>query len=56
MNSKLAKNTLVVEFIGVTGVGKSTLIAAVKQLLSAQGLRVHDADATTGHRRADPAA
>jgi thymidylate kinase len=34
-----AKATLVVEFIGVTGVGKSTLIAAVLQALTAQGLR-----------------
>lgn len=39
-NCKNGKNTLVVEFIGVTGVGKSTLIAATVQFLSAQGYRV----------------
>jgi thymidylate kinase len=44
LNSKAANNPLVVEFIGVTGVGKSTLIAAVAQFLSAQGLRVRDAE------------
>ena len=35
-----ARRTLIVEFIGVTGVGKSTLIAAVIQDLVAQGLHV----------------
>jgi ABC-type nitrate/sulfonate/bicarbonate transport system ATPase subunit len=44
LNFKAVKNTLVVEFIGVTGVGKSTLIAAVAQFLSAEGLRVRDAE------------
>jgi hypothetical protein len=44
LSSRAANNTLVVEFIGVTGVGKSTLIAAVAQSLSAQGLRVRDAE------------
>jgi hypothetical protein len=33
-----------VEFIGVTGVGKSTLLAAVKDSLSLQGLRVCQAE------------
>ena len=33
-----------VEFIGVTGVGKSTLSAAVAQVLAAQGLHVCDAE------------
>jgi thymidylate kinase len=33
-----------VEFIGVTGVGKSTLLKAVAELLSKQGLRVRDAE------------
>jgi thymidylate kinase len=38
------RTPLVVEFIGVTGVGKSTLLAAVEQSLSAQGLRVRQAE------------
>lgn len=44
VHSKKAKSTLVVEFIGVTGVGKSTLSAATAQFLSSQGLRVCTAE------------
>jgi hypothetical protein len=39
-----ARQNLVVEFIGVTGVGKSTLIAAVRKALSDRGLHVADAE------------
>jgi thymidylate kinase len=44
LRSRAARNIPVVEFIGVTGVGKSTLIAAAAELLSRQGFRVRDAD------------
>jgi hypothetical protein len=39
-----ARKPLVVEFIGVTGVGKSTLLAAVTESLAAQGLRARQAE------------
>jgi thymidylate kinase len=38
------RGNLVVEFIGVTGVGKSTLMAATKQALSDQGYLVQSAE------------
>jgi hypothetical protein len=44
LNFKKGESPLVVEFIGVTGVGKSTLVGAVAQFLSAQGFRVRDAE------------
>jgi PST family polysaccharide transporter len=36
---------LLVEFIGVTGVGKTTLVAAVAEFLAEQGLHVREAEA-----------
>jgi PST family polysaccharide transporter len=39
-----AGGSQVVEFIGVTGVGKSTLMAAVSQAMNAQGYRVMSAE------------
>ncbi len=44
MSSSSSSKPLVVEFIGATGVGKSTLLSAVAEHLSAQGFRVHDAE------------
>ena len=44
MRPATGRNTLVVEFIGVTGVGKSTLLAAVADCLAKEGLRVGDAE------------
>lgn len=41
------KRPLVVEFIGATGVGKSTLMAAVAECLAAQGVRVCEAEELT---------
>jgi thymidylate kinase len=38
------RRALVVEFIGVSGVGKSTLVAAVTDCLSKQGYRVREAE------------
>ena len=40
MHSTNHKRPLLVEFIGVTGVGKSTLVAAVCEALSCDGIRV----------------
>jgi energy-coupling factor transporter ATP-binding protein EcfA2 len=44
LSSSSSSKPLVVEFIGATGVGKSTLLPAVAEFLSAQGLRVRLAD------------
>ena len=44
MSSGNGKSALIVEFIGSTGVGKSTLVAAVAKYLSAQGFRVRQAE------------
>jgi thymidylate kinase len=44
LHSHNGRNPLVVEFIGVTGVGKSTLSAAVAACLAQQGVRVREAE------------
>src|SRR4051794_38158012 len=43
LSSRHENGPLVVEFIGVTGVGKSTLVAAVAEVLSAEGIQVLEA-------------
>jgi thymidylate kinase len=41
---RTGRRALIVEFIGVTGVGKSTLLAAVQEYLAEQGVRVAAAE------------